>query len=124
MVLRDDDGATHLMANVVWKFPLEIGRTRSGVGWEPKFAIEMPWKSKPISVGVIGDSMSVWVIADPKAPVTKHWFAVVATGAESSVPGFATFVGTIIVADRGIVLHVFDLGDEAPKRSGTGGTHA
>jgi hypothetical protein len=114
-----------LMAHVIWKFPLEIGRTPSGVGWEPKFAIEMPWKSKPISVGTIGAGMSVWVIADPKAPVTKHWFAVVPTGKTidlySTPPTSTTqrmnmvFLGTIIIADRGSALHVFDLGDEPPE---------
>lgn len=73
-------------------------------------AVRMPAGSMVLSVGNQGGTIQVWALVDPKAPEITRVFRVIGTGHEyADVPG--EFVGTVLLAGGGLVLHIFDHGE-------------
>lgn len=53
---------------------------------------------------------TIWALVDPAAPLKRRRIAVYTTGGKMEDPEGA-YVGTVMLYDETLVLHVFDLGE-------------
>ena len=88
--------------SVVWKFTLPPP-TITG-----RCFVDIPEDAQPLSVGMQNGNVVVWALVDPHRPEEMRRFIVANTGADiPGLPEAARFIGTL-VADTGIVWHVWD----------------
>jgi hypothetical protein len=80
----------------VWKFVIH-----------PYAMNMMPVGAKPLSVHAQGDDLFLWALVDTEAELEDREFVIVGTGHE--LPDHAgEFLGTALLADGRLVLHVFE----------------
>lgn len=86
----------------IWKFPLRP---------EEPLVIDMPQGAEVLHVAVQGTQACIWALVDPEAQVVGRQFRVVGTG--RFVPAIAPgkYVGTFMLLEGLLVLHVFDEGE-------------
>ena len=70
--------------------------------------IEMPIGAKIISVGCQNDELFLWAHVDTEKATEKRKIAVYGTGHEVTHEG--VFIGTVLMFDGSLVLHVMDCG--------------
>lgn len=75
----------------------------------PTFPIvKMPKGAGIISAQSQGDSVCIWAIVDPDAPLEERLFEVIGTGHEIP-PGKRRFIDTVQLMGGSLVFHVFEL---------------
>lgn len=85
---------------------------------EPKFnvvnTIAMPDGAEVLSVAIQNGHIALWAQVDTTAPYSTRHFLPAFTGNEIDQHHyhFSTFIGTVI-ADNGIVVHVFEVVDRS-----------
>lgn len=80
----------------VWKFTLH-----------PYARNMMPVGAKPLSVHAQGSDICMWALVDTEAELEDRQFVIVGTGHEVHDHA-GEFVGTALLADGRLVLHVFE----------------
>ena len=80
--------------------------------------VDMPKGARSLSVAMQGQDIMVWALVDPKAPLTRHCFAIRGTGHPVSPEvEQGDFIGTVFLTyftckyGAPFVWHIFDLGD-------------
>lgn len=82
----------------VWKYKISLE-------YGEKISIEMPSDNEILSIGVIGDELFMWVRLDTESQPARTKIRICGTGHEC--PESARFLGTAIMFDGQLVLHVF-----------------
>jgi len=82
----------------VWKYVFPDMRCR----------IELPAGARILSVREQGANVCMWALVDPEAPKEPRDFAIIGTGHTITEPGI-TFLGTAVLYESIIVLHVFEV---------------
>lgn len=88
------------MANTIWKFPLEILDEQK---------IIMPYGARILSVGTQWEKPVLWALVDEDAAIkTEKEIYIRGTGHTARGVENMRFVGTILLNDDSLVLHIFE----------------
>lgn len=82
----------------IWKYKISLE-------YGDKISIEMPSDNEILSVGVVNDELFMWVRLDTESQPARVKLRVCGTGHECPEDG--RFLGTAIMFDGQLVLHVF-----------------
>jgi hypothetical protein len=88
----------------IWKFPLAPADIQD---------VPMPPGAEILSVAVQKGSVCLWAQVVPAEMKESRRVAMIGTGIpiyEHDLPASAKFIGTVLLNDGSLVLHVFDLG--------------
>ena len=80
----------------IWKFRLL-----------PGFGVKMPRGAKVLHAGGQGEELCVWALCDPEAPTEERRFDVYGTG-HPCPADLGPYVGTALLGNGSLVLHVFE----------------
>lgn len=89
--------------------PISINYAKQDASWDRIFDIGMPEGSTPLSVGIQAGKPVMWASVNPNSAPVSRTIAIVATGEQVPPQGSARFLGTLMLLDGGIVLHVFEI---------------
>jgi hypothetical protein len=89
----------------VWKFALELVR--------PPWILEMPRGARLLDVQLQDGAPKLWAVVDVGAPLVGRRLRIVGTGHDLDGE-VGEHVGTFLTGP--LAIHVFDLGECAPKR--------
>jgi hypothetical protein len=100
---------------VIHKFKLHIAALSS----HDLLLIDMPQGAEILSVGEQYDTLTMWAMVDPEAPMVRRHVAVHGTGIgfdHEELAGMTGceepwFVGSVLMHSGAVVLHVFDFGE-------------
>lgn len=67
----------------------------------------LPAGAQVLSVANQRDSVMVWALCDPTAPLTQYLFTKEYTGIDIVQPDLGNFLGTVLLYDSSLVVHVF-----------------
>ena len=81
----------------IWKATLPLSPTQD---------ISIPAGAKFLSVAGQGDALCAWFLCDSKAPQVNRQIRIVGTGHE--VPHDGVYLGTALLMDGQLVLHLFE----------------
>lgn len=89
------------MANVIWKYDI------TNLGFTDLY-LYLPAGAKVLSAANQNERVCLWVMVDNTLPaIEPRRFSLFPTG--SIVPPFKEFVGTVLLGQGSVVLHVFEL---------------
>lgn len=93
----------------IWKFELHLDYNGTGVTWESRQVVPMPYGAIILSVGLQEGMPMLWALVDPEASMEERTVRIVATGSDLGDEfGGRHFIGTLIFGQGGIILHVFE----------------
>ncbi len=90
-----------MKSHVIYKYVLPSPAERQSV--------EMPLGARVLTVREQNGKVTLWALVAPKAPLTRHWFRILATGDSLDLTESLVYLGTAFLAD-GTVWHVHDAG--------------
>lgn len=82
---------------IIYKYPIRVA---------PEQYVDMPSAARILSVQVQHDTLCLWAVIDPEAPVHPRMIRVVATGKTFDNDG--AYLGTVQLERGQFVFHVFE----------------
>jgi len=70
--------------------------------------IELPRGARVLSVDAQGGNTVLWALVNPDEDMTERTFRICGTG-HPVCPDPGTFIGTVLMAEGGLVWHVFEV---------------
>lgn len=84
----------------VYKYPLEITDEQT---------ILLPSSAKPLHVATQCGDLHLWALVDTDAPIVPRKFRIHGTGHQIHDADRLSFIGTLMMHDRQLVFHVFEV---------------
>lgn len=83
----------------VYKYPFEFGGD--------EFEIPMPKGAKPLNFQFQFDTLCVWALVDPEAPMVARKFRIAGTGHDIENADELTYVGSVQMQGGALIFHLF-----------------